>query len=143
MKSEETKSDKQGKTSPKAWSILILLAAIIIAVVMVITNGNIFGSNHKTDNSIENNDTTTKFSKGFIKAVTSDEDSNVKIIHVSDPDGMKLTSGYDESAGKNVRRVYNGRRINIAVTGLDSRLEQGLTMLMLIMYYQYSLTADR
>lgn len=60
--------------------------------------------------------------KGFIDAVTSDDDTNYSVIHVSSPEGLNAPVIYDTYAGQPVRRVYNGRRLNIALTGLDSRM---------------------
>ncbi len=43
-------------------------------------------------------------------------------IRVSSPENMKVPYEIDTEAGKRYRKIYNGRRINIAVTGVDSRL---------------------
>ena len=60
-----------------------------------------------------------KSDREFLKAVTI-TDTTFKIIHVSSPE--VLHAGFDENAGKNFKMVFNGRRINIAIIGLDSRL---------------------
>ncbi len=66
-------------------------------------------------------DTTQQYSPDFLKAVVL-EDSSEQVVRVSDESGLKLEYGEDENAGKNIRRVFTGRRINIIVTGVDSRL---------------------
>lgn len=55
------------------------------------------------------------------KAAQSDHDTNIKIIRVSNIDEMNIPYDIDENPAK-IRRVFNGRRINIAVIGIDSRL---------------------
>jgi anionic cell wall polymer biosynthesis LytR-Cps2A-Psr (LCP) family protein len=45
-----------------------------------------------------------------------------QIIRVSNINELSKPCGYDADAGKNIRRVFSGRRINIAVIGVDSRL---------------------
>ncbi|MFP4527765.1 MAG: hypothetical protein ACLFQX_04380 [Candidatus Kapaibacterium sp.] len=57
----------------------------------------------------------------FMKAVMPSVDTAVRLIRVSDIDAI---IGTDENAGRNIRRVFNGRRINIAIIGVDSRLGQ-------------------
>jgi anionic cell wall polymer biosynthesis LytR-Cps2A-Psr (LCP) family protein len=61
-----------------------------------------------------------KYNTEFLKAATSNEDTSYTTIRVSSPEGLEFE--YDNNAGKPIRRVYTGRRINIAITGLDSRL---------------------
>lgn len=55
----------------------------------------------------------------FLKAI-SGNDSNV--VYVSSPEDLNVPYETDLDAGKKIRRVYNGKRINIAITGLDSRM---------------------
>jgi len=58
----------------------------------------------------------------FIKAATDTNDTTEKIIFTSAPNSRQISYELDEKAGRPVRYVYRGRRINIAVTGLDNRL---------------------
>ncbi len=67
-------------------------------------------------------DTAEKISTGLLKAITTDEDTNDVIIKVSDKSRLNVPYEIDRDAGKSIRRVFTGRRINIAITGVDSKL---------------------
>jgi hypothetical protein len=56
----------------------------------------------------------------YLKAISATGDTNT--VYVSSPEDLNVPFETDINAGKTTRRVYNGRRINIAVTGLDSRM---------------------
>jgi hypothetical protein len=58
----------------------------------------------------------------FIKAATDTSDTTERIVIVSNPYSTKIPYDIDKNAGRPVRYVYTGRRINISVTGLDNRL---------------------
>ncbi len=60
--------------------------------------------------------------KNFIKAATDTTDTNERVVIVSKPNVINVPHNIDKKAGRPVRFIYTGRRINIAVTGLDSRL---------------------
>lgn len=62
-----------------------------------------------------------KYEADFKKSVTSNSDTNFREIISSSP-GKEVPFQLDGNTSKPIRMVYNGRRINIAVTGLDSRL---------------------
>ena len=63
-----------------------------------------------------------KKKQDFINASTATDDSNTKVIRMSEPVDPNVPYQLDQNAGKTVRRIFNGRRINIAITGLDSRM---------------------
>ncbi len=63
-----------------------------------------------------------KIDTGLLKAITTDEDTSHVVIKVSDKSGLDVPYEIDTDAGKNIRRVFTGRRINIAITGVDARL---------------------
>ncbi len=63
-----------------------------------------------------------KRKKDFIKAATDTSDTNERIVIVSTPHYKHVPYDVDKNAGRPVRYIYTGRRINISVTGLDSRL---------------------
>lgn len=55
--------------------------------------------------------------------IDSDLVKEEEYILVSNPNDTGIIKyGIDDNAGKNIRRIYKGRRINIALTGLDSRM---------------------
>ncbi len=58
----------------------------------------------------------------FIKAATDTTDTTERVVIISNPYGNNVPYDIDKNAGRPVRFVYTGRRINISVTGLDSRL---------------------
>lgn len=74
------------------------------------------------DSSDAITDTLKTFDTSFIKSIIPESDSNIKIINLSYDPGYKPEIEYDAEAGKYIKKVYTGRRINIAVTGVDSRL---------------------
>ena len=61
-----------------------------------------------------------EITEDFIKAVVPIIDSADNYILVSSPNDSNIA--IDTEAGKSPRRIFSGRRINIAVTGVDSRL---------------------
>lgn len=58
----------------------------------------------------------------FVAAITVDEKDSIEAIRLSYPLNRKLPFEEDKEAGKRHKTVYNGRRINIALTGVDGRL---------------------
>ena len=55
------------------------------------------------------------------KAAQPDHDTAIQVIRVSNIDEMNIPHSIDENPAR-IRRVFNGRRINIAIIGVDSRL---------------------
>ena len=73
-----------------------------------------------------NIDTVPKVDTSFIRAVTATaEEDTVKVIRVSDQADLDTPYQVDDKAGKSVKRVFTGKRINIAIIGVDSRLGAG------------------
>lgn len=66
-----------------------------------------------------NDDNKTVKSDAF-KAINYD--SEIKELKVSSEEDLKMPFKYDNENGKIFKKVFSGKRINIAVTGLDSRL---------------------
>ncbi|MBX3045318.1 MAG: hypothetical protein KIT33_12425 [Candidatus Kapabacteria bacterium] len=101
--------------------IMILIAGLLVAIYfkneyseIIEIKSDITKVNNLTDKD-ETIDTT------FLKAILPDADSGVQVINISRSTNLPEFE-YDEDAGKYIRRVYSGRRINIAVTGVDARL---------------------
>lgn len=68
-------------------------------------------------------DTAGKKDAAFMKAVSADSgDTSVYVVKMSVPFNSNIPCGTDDYAGKNIKRVYDGRRINVAITGLDARV---------------------
>lgn len=64
-----------------------------------------------------------KYSINFLKAITSEEDTVVKLIRVSRREDLDVPYEIDEKAGSvKYKRIFNSRRVNICVYGVDSRL---------------------
>ncbi|GAB1372976.1 hypothetical protein MASR1M45_30400 [Candidatus Kapaibacterium sp.] len=57
----------------------------------------------------------------FLKAIVPNSDTNEKVIDVSNINDT-IAYHFDTQSGTYVRKVYKGRRINIALTGVDSRM---------------------
>ncbi len=105
----------------------ILIIAAIIIVIGIFVYPNIFNGNHSNnllfiDSTNIKKDTSKHIDTNFLKAIVSDEDSNEKVIYVSEKSDLNVNYQIDDKAGKSVRRVFTGRRINIAVIGVDARL---------------------
>ena len=67
-------------------------------------------------------DSSNNFTKEFIESALEVEDSTSQMITVSNYEDYTKQIAEDENAGKSSRIKYHGKRINIAVTGVDSRL---------------------
>ncbi len=99
---------------------------ILPAFVLIIILGAYFGFQHFSSNSnnahIPDSTAANSFEedKEFIEAVIPIVDSTEQYVIVSSQDDISVA--IDNSAGKSIKQIYNGRRINIAVTGVDSRL---------------------
>lgn len=120
---------KRKKSKKKGVLIAIfLLLFIIIAVVAFLaidfySRGNATIITHKdTTITIETSDSSIEVSKDYLEAVVSQDDSSMKVVQVSTPLEGNVPYLIDASAGKSIKKVFSGRRINIACTGLDSRL---------------------
>jgi anionic cell wall polymer biosynthesis LytR-Cps2A-Psr (LCP) family protein len=123
------KDDKKGK-GLVFWLFVLALCGIGIWWGYSYINNGISSSERDVtfnqDTSKINKDTVPKVDSNFLKAVTTTaEEDSVHIIRVSDPSGLDINYQIDEKAGKPTKRIFTGRRINIAVIGVDSRLGAG------------------
>ncbi len=113
---------KSGKVIKKIFLVLFLLIFLIgMAIIVLITSSGLFEDEEKE--SVQQTIVLNESQKdSAIKAAgTAETDTSVEIIRVSSPEDLKASFGIDEEAGK-TRRIFTGRRINIAVIGVDSRL---------------------
>lgn len=60
--------------------------------------------------------------KAFLAAIECGGDTALKFVRVSSRENLNVPYEIDLDAGRNVRRIFNGRRINIAIIGVDTRL---------------------
>lgn len=65
---------------------------------------------------------TKKMSEAEFKKKNNVNDTNITYIMTSDTNGMSTPFMIDEKAGKIYKKLYTGARINIAITGVDSRV---------------------
>lgn len=111
-KNSEKKKSKKG-----IWILSFTLIVIAILAYSFIPDSNT--PSVKLEGNQNATDSNGQYTKEFIDAATVKDTSTNEII-MSSPDS-KLSYSIDQNAGKYIK-VYQGRRINIAVTGLDSRL---------------------
>lgn len=111
------KNDKTTKFHFFSLVVIFLLTATIIwilAKTLVLNESNDISTEATSmtmTNSISKNSKFNEFSK------STQPDSTDNYITLSEP-----MEGYDEKAGNSTLFRYTGRRINIAITGLDSRI---------------------
>ncbi len=111
--------EKKGKTV--LLSVLIALVALA-AVFVFVFKDFIF---NKTTNLPGEPGTKQAKDSMYSQATMPDalDKDTMEVIRVSSPEGADIPYGEDHEAGSsNVKRVYTGRRINIAVTGIDGRI---------------------
>lgn len=122
----KTKKKSRKKNKAKFWSFI---AVVIISFFIIFwflfssffgKSSSITNENYLITDTAKQKRQIEKFNKEFIEAATTDEDTSQVTIRVSSPENLDFE--FDKSAGKSTRRIYTGRRINIAITGLDSRL---------------------
>ncbi len=121
---------KPNKKSKKKGFLIFSFAVLLIIVAYYLGKGfiqNEISSENSlkvdTLTKLKSNDTAKKYSVEYLKAVTPESDSNTKIINISSNDSIiPKEPQFDENAGKFIKRVYSGKRINIAVTGTDARI---------------------
>ncbi|MFP4369870.1 MAG: hypothetical protein ACLFR2_09840 [Candidatus Kapaibacterium sp.] len=109
-------------------SILSLTGILLLLAAIFIYSSNNVKKIAKTKDKIEkvritnpgdsSLDTSKTYSKAFIEAISTDKYGSA--LRVSDSSVLALRQ--DDQAAFGRRRVFDGRRINIAVTGVDSRL---------------------
>lgn len=110
----------------------ILLISSFILVISIIISAYLFYKIYYDNLSVNqlyfdtirnNSDTNSLYTKDFIEAALTENDTiNDKTIHYSDQEEFEKSVQIDSEAGINIRRIYQGRRINIAITGVDTRL---------------------
>lgn len=115
-----SKSTKKAKRPKFHFLSLVIVFFLTAAIIWILAKTIVF--NDSKDISIEtsstntiNSDTVNNKSDEFSKATQSDSTDNY--ITLSEP-----LEGYDEKAGNSPLFRYTGRRINIAISGLDSRI---------------------
>ncbi len=124
VSAKKLRSKKYGRA--KFWSFIAVLSISVLVIFWFLfsaffgKSSEIYSSNSNYIDTVKQKQQIEKYNDEFIKASTSTEDTLYKTIRVSSPESLQFE--YDANAGKNIRRIYTGRRINIAVTGLDSRL---------------------
>ncbi|MBM2813859.1 MAG: hypothetical protein HW421_621 [Ignavibacteria bacterium] len=115
------KTEKNKKSNKNLYILFTVVAIGLIAFYMIFKNEN-GDSSYELPKSQSNDTSEKKFSPDFVKAVTSNTDSGEHIIRVSNPEDLKLYSAIDNKAGYTTKRIFTGRRINIILTGVDTRL---------------------
>ena len=102
--------------------IIVIIAGLLVAIYFKSEYNEIIEIKSDIAKSLPNTeDENADLDTNFLKALIPDADSNVQVINLSTTSELP-DFAFDENAGKYVRRVYSGRRINIAVTGVDARL---------------------
>ncbi len=118
-------SSASEKTNKKTKYTLIILT--ILAVSILVFLGINFATTSNATSSqkpvITKDTTSEEISEEFIKAVMPVVDSTDNYVVLSEP--KDVTIALDPNAGTTNRTVFLGRRVNIAVTGVDSRLGAG------------------
>ncbi len=69
-----------------------------------------------------NQDTLPQIAVDFYKSIIDTCDPKIEIIKVSNSEDTNIYYGIDRYAGVEYKKIFDGRRINIALTGVDSRL---------------------
>jgi hypothetical protein len=111
---------KKKKNSSMKYIFIIIAIIVFFAIIMCDNSENekeIYDTVELTD-SINSLDSVEED-----HWIDSDLVKEEEYILVSNPNDTGIIKyGIDDNAGKNIRRIYKGRRINIALTGLDSRM---------------------
>lgn len=76
----------------------------------------------KTDTTKIDSENEPEIDEEFLKAIIPERDTSERVIHVSEEKYLNIPYSVDKKAGASYRRVFTGRRINIAIIGVDSRL---------------------
>ncbi|MFC2131697.1 hypothetical protein ACFLSQ_09705 [Bacteroidota bacterium] len=104
------------------WIFLLLIFLMGLSLIVLFTLLDVFDED-ESHVSNQKSELINKLRKdsAMIKAATSDYDTTVQVIRVSAKENLDTHFGIDEEAGKQ-KRIFTGRRINVAVIGVDSRL---------------------
>jgi len=102
--------------------LFVVLAVVVYTMIFNQKDNTVIQVQNSLEDSIKKAQADEKYQAGLLKAATSGDDTNYTIIRVSDSAGLNVPYTIDKQAGKSIKRVFTGRRINIALTGLDSRI---------------------
>ncbi|ROL62549.1 LytR family transcriptional regulator [Bacteroidetes/Chlorobi group bacterium ChocPot_Mid] len=117
---------KTGKVVKKIFLILFLIAFLIgMAIIILITTTGLFETEEKPSIAEKVILNESQKDSAMRAAATEETDTTVDVIRVSSPEDLHNGYAIDEEAGK-TRRIFTGRRINVAVIGVDSRLGAGV-----------------
>jgi anionic cell wall polymer biosynthesis LytR-Cps2A-Psr (LCP) family protein len=121
--SEKNPQDKNEKKVRVLWFLFLFTLISFIVYILYQNNFNIFPASQVTiDSTVLKNDS-LKPNTNFANAVSdTTSDTTVKVLYVSNAEDLNVPFSIDKNAGQNIKRVFSGRRINIIVTGVDSRL---------------------
>lgn len=98
---------------------LIILAVVAVAFAIVFKDF-IFGT---SSNLPRQSLSKAQKDSMFTEATSADALDTMEVIRMSDLKGQDIKYAEDTEAGSSkVKRVYSGRRINIAITGVDGRI---------------------
>ena len=96
----ETKSRKKTIVA----TFFISMAGIAVALWIILP---FFSNKHSADANHSQKKTQSKIDTNFIKAIVSDEDTNVRVIRVSDAGDLEIPYSIDDEAGKQtVKRIF-------------------------------------
>ena len=121
-------SGKKRNKKSSGWLFLLLVGIIAISIYYYINSENSPGKSYISDtiktplDSAKQVEKEKKAKMEFVTAMTDTNDTTSRIVYMSVPGNASIQYEIVEDATKPIRRVYTGRRINIAVTGLDNRL---------------------
>lgn len=104
--------------------IFLFIFLVIVGLLVGIYIKSEFNEIVEIKQEIKNNDSNNEddnLDTNFLKAIVPDADSSIKVINISSASNLPEHE-FDAEAGKYIKRIYSGRRVNIAVTGVDSRL---------------------
>lgn len=125
-KFDKSKSESKQNKSKGKWKfivpIFLILGFVIWASSSIMFPGNSGANLMDLTEGSSGSDSTLAQDTNFIKAVSDDGDSTEQVVRMSEPLNANYENGIDENAGQNIKRVYDGRRINIAIIGLDARI---------------------
>lgn len=121
-----TTSNKKKRKKKKSFMPLffVIVTVVLIAAVVGIYVKSEYSQIVDIKHSIPQtnlNDENENLDTNFLKAILPDADSGIKVVNLSSSSDLPEFE-FDTDAGKYIKRIYSGRRINIALTGVDARL---------------------
>ena len=131
--SKENSNNNEKKSNKKkiiGWIIFLCLLGLGAQIgINYLYNDSAEVNNAQTNQLVKQDtllkqDTSTPTNAKFMAAVSdTTSDTSSTVVYVSRPEDVgEANFTMDQSAGKSIKRVFTGKRINIAVTGVDSRL---------------------